>query len=234
MQSTLLTTLLLGFALGMEHALDADHLVAVSTLLGQSRHPLKAARVGALWGLGHTTTLFLTGLIVIAFKLTIPTQLALSMEFLVGVLLFGLGAQILWKHHRKRIHTHDHAHPSEISGHQHFHYHAEVVEHRHTHLSHHRSLALGMIHGLAGSAALTLLVLTTIQSAAEGIAYILLFGAGSILGMTLMSTLIGLPFALSSRRFAAVNYAFRLVAGAVSMVLGIIVMLETGIAAGLI
>jgi sulfite exporter TauE/SafE len=91
-----------------------------------------------------------------------------------------------------------------------------------------------MIHGLAGSAALTLLVLTTIQSAAEGIAYILLFGAGSILGMTLISTLIGLPFALSSRRFAAVNYAFRLVAGAVSMVLGIIVMLETGIAAGLI
>jgi len=118
MQSTLLTTLLLGFALGMEHALDADHLVAVSTLLGQSRHPLRAARVGALWGLGHTTTLFLTGLIVIAFKLTIPTQLALSMEFLVGVLLFGLGAQILWKHHRKRIHTHDHAHPSEISGHR--------------------------------------------------------------------------------------------------------------------
>lgn len=234
MQSTLLTTLLLGFALGMEHALDADHLVAVSTLLSRNRHPLRAALVGAFWGLGHTTTLFLTSLIVIAFKLTIPTQLALSMEFLVGLLLFGLGAQILWKHYRKRIHTHHHAHPSEISGHQHFHSHAEVVEHRHTHLGHHRSLALGMIHGLAGSAALTLLVLTTIQSAAEGIAYILLFGAGSILGMTLISTLIGLPFALSSRRFAAINHAFRLVAGAVSMILGIIVMLETGMAAGLI
>lgn len=232
MQSTLLTTLLLGLTLGMEHSLDADHLVAVSTLISRNRNPLRAALVGTFWGLGHTTTLVLSGLVVMVFKLTIPTQLSLSMEFVVGGVLFALGAQILWKHCRQRIHTHDHAHARTGSKHQHFHSHVKDAEHGHTHQTHHRSLALGMIHGLAGSAALMLLVLTTIQSTIEGIAYILLFGVGSMLGMTLMSIVIGLPFAISSQRFGALNHTFRLVAGAVSMALGILLMWQTGNAAG--
>jgi ABC-type nickel/cobalt efflux system permease component RcnA len=235
MESTTLATLLLGFALGVEHALEPDHVVAISTLLSQNRHPLKGALSGAFWGLGHTLTLFLSGLSVILFKLTIPYQLSLSLEFMVGIVLFVLGAQILWKHYRKRIHNHHHVHASKLPGHQHFHFHTEEVGHGHPHLTHHyKSLAVGMIHGLAGSAALMLLVLSTIQSPVEGIAYILLFGSGSILGMMVVSALLGLSFAWSSRRFASLGRAMQLVAGAASVVLGIVVMFKIGFVEGLI
>lgn len=234
MDTTLITTLVLGFALGMKHALDADHVVAVSTIVSQHRNPLKAALVGIFWGIGHTTTLLLVGVAVIGFKLVIPDQLALAMEFLVGVVLFALGFQILWQYRPKKKHTHVHDHGDELHTHEHFHLRkegGEVVQHHP--LRQHRSLLLGMIHGLAGSAALMLLVLSTIQSPMEGVIYILIFGFGSILGMMLISTLIGLPFALSSGRFAAVNHAIRFVAGALSTALGIFLMVDIGFIKGL-
>lgn len=235
MESTLLTSLILGFTLGMGHALDADHVVAITTIVSQNRHPLKAALVGISWGIGHTATLSFVGLAVIVFKLTIPNQLALSMEFLVGVVLVALGAQILWKYRRKKVHTHTHDHAGEMPAHLHFHSHADDTEHKHHNLAHqHKSLMVGMIHGLAGSAALMLLVLSTVGSPVEGVAYILIFGIGSILGMMLLSTLIGLPFAASSQRFGSLNRTIRLVAGAVSVVLGIMVMYEIGFGQGLI
>ena len=234
MNTTLLTTLVLGFALGIKHALDADHVVAVSTIVSQYRNPLKATVVGIFWGIGHTTTLLLVGIAVIGFKLVIPDQLALSMEFLVGVVLFALGIQILWKYLPKKKHIHVHDHGDEIHSHQHSHLRkggGEEIQHHPP--RQHRSLLLGMIHGLAGSAALMLLVLSTIQSPFEGVVYILIFGVGSILGMMVISTLIGLPFALSSGRFASLNHTIRFVAGALSTALGIFLMIDIGFIKGL-
>jgi len=233
MDSTFLTTLILGLTLGMEHALDADHVVAVSTIVSQNKHPFKAALVGTFWGIGHTTTLFLVGMVVIVFKLAIPESLALSMEFLVGVVLFVLGAQIMWEYRTKKVHTHTHDHDGEMPAHPHFHSHAEDAGHKHHALSHQsKSLIIGMIHGLAGSAALMLIVLGTIRSPLEAIAYILIFGGGSILGMMLISTLIGLPFALS-HRFVSVHRVVRFTAGAISIVLGMIMMYNIGFVEGL-
>ena len=234
MNTTLLTTLVLGFALGMKHALDADHVVAVSTIVSQYRNPLKATLVGIFWGIGHTTTLLLVGIAVIVFKLVIPDQLALSMEFLVGVVLFALGIQILWKYLPKKKHTHVHDHGDEMHAHAHSHLRKESEENVHHHPPRqHRSLLLGMIHGLAGSAALMLLVLSSIQSPVEGVIYILVFGVGSILGMMVISTLIGLPFALSSRRFESLNHTIRFLAGALSTGLGIFLMIDIGFIKGL-
>lgn len=234
MDATLLTTLVLGFALGIKHALDADHVVAVSTIVSQYRNPWKAALVGAFWGIGHTTTLLLVGIAVIGFKLVIPDQLALAMEFLVGVVLFALGIQILWQYRPKKKHTHIHDHGDELHTHEHIHLRKKVEEDvQHHPLRQHKSLLLGMIHGLAGSAALMLLVLSSIQSPFEGVVYILIFGVGSILGMMAISTLIGLPFALSSQRFTSLSHTIRFMAGALSTALGIFLMVDIGLIKGL-
>ena len=233
MNTTLLTTLVLGLALGMKHALDADHVVAVSTIVSQHRNPLKAALVGIFWGIGHTTTLFVVGTAVIGFKLVIPDQLALSMEFLVGVMLFVLGVQILWQNRPQKKHTHVHDHGAEMHTHAHFQIRKSGNEDDPHHPPRqHRSLLLGMIHGLAGSAALMLLVLSTIHSPIEGVIYILVFGVGSMLSMMVISTLIGLPFALSSQ-LAAVNHAIRFLAGTLSTALGIFLIVDIGIVKGL-
>ena len=234
MNTALLTTLVLGFALGIKHALDADHVVAVSTIVGRYRNPLKATLVGIFWGIGHTTTLLLVGIAVIAFKLVTPDQLALSMEFLVGVILFALGIQILWMYLPKKKHLHIHDHGDKMHAHEHFHLRKEGGEDIQHHAPRqHRSLFLGMIHGLAGSAALMLLVLSTIHTPIEGVIYILIFGIGSILGMMLISTLIGLPFALSSGRFASRNDRIRFIAGTLSVALGVFVMIDIGFIKGL-
>ncbi len=108
MDTSFLPILLLGFTLDVEHALDSDHIVAISTIVNLIRRPLRAVLVCAFWGIGHTLTLLLVGLAVIIFKLVIPFQLALSMEFLVGVVLVILGAQILWKYRIKKVHSHPH------------------------------------------------------------------------------------------------------------------------------
>lgn len=233
MDSALVTTLLLGFALGIEHALDADHVVAVSTIVSQNRHPLRAALVGVFWGIGHTTTLFLVGLAVIFFKLTIPGRVALSAEFLVGIVLVALGAQVIWRSRPGKIHLHMHDHDGDMPVHPHLHSHEQDAR-RHRLPHNHKSLLIGMVHGLAGSAALMLLVLGTVRSPFKGAAFILVFGAGSIIGMMLISSLISLPFAAWSRRFTSLHRIIRSLAGTVSIVLGVIVIYEIGFAGGLI
>ncbi len=234
MNTAVFTTLVLGFALGIKHALDADHVVAVTTIVSQYRNPLKATLAGVFWGIGHTTTILLVGIAVIVFKLAIPDQIALSMEFLVGVILFALGIQILLQFRPKKKQPHVHNHGVEVQPHQHFHLDEDAkedIQQQHPHQ--HKSLFLGMIHGLAGSAVLMLLVLSTIQSPIEGVIYILVFGGGSIIGMMVISTLIGLPFALSSQRFVSINNTIRLMAGVLSAVLGIYVMINIGFIKGL-
>lgn len=233
MEPSPLTILAFGFLLGMEHALDADHVVAVSTMVSQHRSLRRASLVGIFWGLGHTATLFLVGLAVILFKARIPERLALSMEFAVGVVLVTLGASVVKGYLAGRVHAHAHEHGGEI--HLHFHAHAASEGHDHQHPlpDYRRSLLVGMVHGLAGSAALMLLVLATIRSPAVGLLYILVFGGGSILGMLGISSLLGLPFILTAERFARLHQKIRIATGVVSIAYGAWIMAQVGMGEGL-
>jgi high-affinity nickel permease len=229
-----LAVLSLGFLLGLKHAIDADHVVAVSTIVSENKNLRKSSILGVLWGLGHTASLLIVGLVILAFKLTIPVTLALSMEFLVGVILVILGISITKEFILNRLHLHGHSHQEK--SHLHLHSHKSSIGHGHFHgLKHeHKSIAVGMVHGLAGSAALTLLVLTTIDTLVSGVFYILIFGIGTIVGMMIVSTIIGLPFVYTANRFEEINEKVRLTAGFISIFLGIIIMVEIGFVQGLI
>lgn len=223
----LITLLGLGFVLGLKHALDADHVVAVSTIISQTKSLKKSSIFGAIWGMGHTTTLFLAGSAILIFKLAIPDKLALYFEFLVGIVLVILGMDVLRKVIRDKVHLHKHKHSTMI--HTHLHTHKEPFSHNHTH----KSFIVGMIHGLAGSAALMLLVLTTVKSVFQGLLFILIFGIGSVLGMLIVSTIIGLPFILTEK-FSEMHNSLKILTGTISIVLGSIIMYEIGYVAGLI
>lgn len=162
MDPPIATTLLFGFLLGMEHALEADHVVAVSTMVSQTQSLFRASLTGISWGIGHTLTLLVAGLVVLFFKVNIPEGVALSLEFVVGVVLVSLGGEILWGYRRKKVHAHPHRHGGRV--HDHFHSYARSDDHGHDHHppSFGKACLVGMIHGLAGSAALMLLVLTTV------------------------------------------------------------------------
>ncbi len=230
MDPPIATTLLFGFLLGMEHALEADHVVAISTMVSQTRSLSRASLIGIFWGIGHTLALLVAGLIVLFLKINIPEGVALSLECVVGLVLLALGVQVLWGYRRKRVHAHPHRHGARV--HDHFHSHARTDDHGHDH--HPPSLGkaclVGMIHGLAGSAALMLLVLTTVRTPVQGMCYLLIFGLGSIAGMLLMSSLVALPFALTAARSQRINEAVRMTAGLTSIILGGSLMLRIGFA----
>lgn len=222
MEGSLYAAFGLGLILGIKHALDADHIIAVSTIVSEYQSLKWASLIGAFWGLGHTVTLFAVGLLVIGLKLTIPPRLSLSLEFLVALMLVALGLNILWRSFRERIHVHAHAHNPET--HAHLHLHGDPEEsHSHPHPFHpmRKPFLVGMVHGLAGSAALMLLVLTTIPSPLAGLAYILIFGIGSVGGMLVLSSMIGLPFVVTARRFTVLNRGTRIVAGGASIAFGL-------------
>ncbi|MBI2468354.1 MAG: urease accessory protein UreH [Candidatus Rokubacteria bacterium] len=200
MSPDLLPVLTLGFLLGMGHALDADHVVAVSTMVGRAAGFRRAARLGVAWGLGHTLALAGAAVVVLGLRLAIPDRLAAAFEFLVGGLLVALGLRVFAGYRRRRVHAHPHAHDDAI--HVHFHAHAAGPAHDHAHAERSAvvSLLTGMAHGLAGSAALLLLVVSRFQSVAAGLACVAFFGAGSVLGMALVSLAIALPFAVTLPR----------------------------------
>ncbi len=180
-----------GFTLGMKHALDADHVAVVSTMVSQTKNLRRSSLLGAWWGVGHTTTLLIAGLVVLLFRISIPARIALGLEFIVGLVVILFGLDLLRKIVRGTIHTHQHRHDG--VAHTHLHSHKAQAAHQH------RALAIGALHGLAGSAALTLLVLTTVHSTLQGIAFILIFGLGSIVSMFIISSAIGLPLLLTAR-----------------------------------
>lgn len=215
-----------GLLLGMEHALDADHVVAVSTIVSETRSLIRSLIIGIVWGIGHTATLLVVGLVVLQFGVAVPPWVALSAEFLVGLILILLGVQMLWKYKRKRIHAHYHRHSDET--HIHFHTHEATEAHTHEHQEPHvrKPLLVGMVHGLAGSVALLVLVLSTIRSPLMGVLYILTFGLGSIVGMLTVSTLIGLPFLLTLGRFERLHSGARVLAGLLSIGIGCSTMLQ--------
>jgi len=226
MDSSISVILASGFIWGLHHALDPDHLVAVSTIVSEHKSVSRSSLVGTFWGVGHTSSLLFISLIVLLLRASIPQNIARWMEAPVALMLVVLGLTTIIRAVRERglrIHTHTHAH-DESSPHTHLHIHLEE-EHVHQHRFFKigkRPFVVGMVHGVAGSAALTLLVLSTIPSVALGLLYIGVFGIGSIGGMLLMSALIGLPFALTARRYAFLNGGIRLVAGAFSILYGLV------------
>lgn len=216
-----LSFLLLGFLLGVKHALDADHIVAVSTIAAGNRSLKRSCAVGFCWGVGHTAVLLVAGLAVLGFHLAIPHDTARLFEAGVGVMLIGLGLSVGWTLLRERLHVHAHTHED---GTGHLHVHSHLEGHGHAHLHRYRleykSLAVGMVHGLAGSAALLLLVLSTVRSLTDGMLYILVFGAGSIAGMVLLGAVLSLPFAVTPARLVRTHLALRALAGLASVSLG--------------
>ena len=236
----LLAALVLGILLGSKHSLDPDHVVAVSTIVSEYKNPLRSFWVGISWGLGHTTTLLIIGIVIIALRLTIPERMALLFEFAVGVMLVGLGIQVIYSFRKKKVHQHAHGHEEEA--HHHFHSHSKspehVPEHHNTHgigkpFLRRKSYVIGLVHGLAGSAALALLVLASIESPIAGLAYMLLFGLGSVLSMGIMTVIIGLPFVMSAGRLPNLNRTIQFAVGSLSILFGGFLMYQIGFVDGL-
>jgi high-affinity nickel permease len=215
----------LGFVLGLRHALDSDHLVAVSTIVSEHKSLARSSLVGTFWGLGHTASLFAVGFIILLLKISIPEQAKPWMEMPVALMLVALGINATLRASRERgwkIHTHVHAHDQQ-SHHAHIHLH-QSDEHNHQHRLFHlgrRPFVVGLVHGFAGGAAVVLAALATVPTIALGLTWILLFGIGSIGGMLLMSAAISLPFIVTARRFSAINAAVRLLAGIFSIIFGL-------------
>jgi len=245
----------LGLVFGLKHATEVDHVVAVSAIVSEHRSVLRSALVGGLWGAGHTASLVIVGVLVLVFRVTIPLPAANWLELAVALMIIGLGVLAMAKVLRRRNDVHLHRHSHDGQSHVHIHFHERGTQHESdaslfpqaseasspSHPSHSHAISrvgfkplfVGAMHGLAGSAALTLLVLTQIQSAWLGLLYLALFGIGSTFGMLLMSGLIGLPFALSGRRLTSINYGLQSAAGMLSIAFGLWYAYDTVITNGL-
>jgi ABC-type nickel/cobalt efflux system permease component RcnA len=201
-----ISIVLVGFMIGLRHALEADHVAAVASIVTQKQGTSAALRHGAVWGLGHTLTLFIFGTAALLADTLIPHYMASILECAVGFMLLYLGLDILWRMSRDGIHFHVHQHHGKRHLHAHQHHsdnsHTDVSAHQHKHKSPFpvRTLMIGIMHGMAGSAALVVLTLNVAQNFWLGVGYMLLFGIGSIAGMALLSAAISLPFSLSSKR----------------------------------
>lgn len=236
---TLASVLALGFLLGMRHATDADHLAAVATLATRSRSLGHTVLQGVAWGTGHTLTLMLFGGAVLVLGLVVPAQAAQALELAVGVMLVLLGAEALYRLRRERIHFHAHHHTGGVA---HFHAHShrgegaphDPARHEHPHGFPARALLVGMVHGMAGSAALVLLSLEAMSSPARGFVYIAIFGLGSILGMALLSAAIAVPLRLTSRRLTRAYDNLSAAIGVVTVLVGGFIIYRVGIGDGLV
>jgi len=235
-----LTLLGIGLVFGLKHATEVDHVVAVSTIVSRHRSLWRSGLVGAMWGAGHTAALLITGAIVLSLRVAIPERVGNWLEFGVALMIIGLGAAALWRALAKRADVHVHEHSHDGVSHVHIHFHENETRHHASKTHSHAISAIGLkpvligtVHGLAGSAALTLLVLTQIDSAWVGFFYLLIFGAGSIVGMILMSGLIGLPFALTSRNAGRVHHHMQTTAAGLSIAFGFWYAYRTAFASGL-
>ena len=225
----------LGFLLGMQHALEADHIAAVSSIATRRSHVTDIVKHGLTWGLGHTLTLFAFAGAAILLGRAIPETIAGPMETAVGVMLIGLGAHVLWRLWRNRVHFHKHDHGD---GTVHFHAHSHAGEtaphvrtaHAHEHGFRWRTLLVGLMHGMAGSAALLVLAVSQASSSAVGLAYVALFGIGSMIGMGALSTVIAVPLAISARWLTWANRGLQGAVGLATIAIGIMTVVETVLA----
>ena len=259
----LVSIIALGFFLGMRHATDPDHVIAVTTIVSRQRGIRHAALIGVLWGLGHTITIFLVGSAIILFGVVIPPRLGLTMELSVGLMLILLGILNLtgftrWvtetftpaadpSHPHSQSHAHPHVHGDFIHSHAHGH---DPEQHGHApeatpvgwmdrvfgQLGLYqavRPLAVGLVHGLAGSAAVALLVLTTIRDPWWATAYLAVFGVGTIAGMMLITAAIGVPFAYAGKMSLRLNWGIRVASGLISLGFGLFLAYQIGFVSGL-
>ncbi|MEO7658217.1 MAG: urease accessory protein UreH [Pyrinomonadaceae bacterium] len=219
----------LGFLLGLKHATEADHLAAVSTLVSERKSLWSSTVIGGLWGLGHTISLFIAGVFVLMLNFNISERTERLLELGVGVMLTLLGLNVVRKLiNGGQLHFHTHEHGTHNHAHPHIHNLADDPEMGMHHVTKYspRALLIGMVHGLAGSAALMLLVIPTISSKTVGMLYIVIFGIGSIGGMMLMSFLVGLPFYLTNLRFHRFNNVLQAAAAFMSVALGLWIVYE--------
>ena len=209
LESNLLTFLSVGFLLGLRHALDADHLAAVSTVLAERPSMRASGLVGFWWGVGHTLTLMLVGAVVLVSGVHIPEPFALLAESGVGLLLVVLGGTLALKLFRERWHLHPHVHDGEPHVHLHSHHRREDHAHPHWARQSLRPLLIGMAHGVAGSAALMLVIVSNTSGIGQGLLYIAVFGFGSIAGMLVIGLTLSVPViysrVLGQRAFFAVQ-----------------------------
>lgn len=232
--------ILFGLLIGMQHALEADHVAAVSSMVAREKTLGGMVRHGTFWGLGHALTLMLFAGAVVGFGLAISDQLASWLEMVVGVMLVGLGSQVVYRLVRERVHFHAHRH---VDGVVHLHAHSHAGEaQRHERVSHDhrhetrvpvRTLLVGMMHGLAGSAALVVLASSAVNDPATGFAYVVLFGLGSVVGMALLSAVIAVPLGASARFLTWANRGLQGGIGAFTVGLGVFVIMRSAQAAGL-
>lgn len=236
-----------GFLLGMRHATDADHVIAVTTILNRSRRFLDTTLIGALWGLGHTITVVIVGVLIIGFNVVIPPPVGLAMEFAVALMLIGLGILNLTGGLRSLterltpptpLHSHDHAHAGAEHAHLHGHGSDDRLAGRGVVATFGwyqliRPVAVGLVHGLAGSAAVALLVLATIQDTGTALAYLVIFCIGVAAGMAILTTVIGLPFMLSSTKSVQINRWLTIGSGVLSLAFGLLLAYEIGFMGGL-
>ncbi len=256
--ATLFAIVLLGFFLGMRHATDPDHVIAVTTIVSRERTMLHAALIGAFWGLGHTVTILGVGSAIILFNLTIPPRLGMSMELSVGLMLILLGVlnltglmrrAIEWITIRRlgpsahshvilgRLMIHNHDDENEPAGSESTS--GEASQWRPQwlktlglfHIA--RPLTVGIVHGLAGSAAVALLVMTTIHRPSWAIGYLLVFGLGTIAGMMLITAAIALPFAYTLQHFVRLNRGLAMASGMLSVSFGLFLCYQIGFVDGL-
>jgi len=255
-----LPIIVLGLLLGMRHATDPDHVIAVATIVSRQRTAWSAALIGSLWGIGHTVTITLVGGAIILFGVVIPPRVGLAMEFSVALMLILLGTLSLTGLMQRvtamftpdrgsdtGIHAHPHSHRDYVHDHPHGH---DPGSHGHaesqTPLSRLdrvfgslgvyqavRPLVVGLVHGLAGSAAVALLVLAAIRDPLWAVAYLLLFGVGTIAGMMLITGLIGLPFAYTSGRFVRLHRYLGVASGLLSIGFGLFLAYQVGLVDGL-
>jgi cytochrome c biogenesis protein CcdA len=225
----------LGFLLGMQHALEADHIAAVSSIAARRTHVGDIVKHGLTWGLGHTLTLFVFAGAAILLGHAIPEYLARPLETAVGIMLVGLGAHVLWRLWRDRVHFHRHGH-GDGTVHIHAHSHAgETVSHAraahaHSHGFRWRTLLVGLMHGMAGSAALLVLAVSQASSPAVGLGYVALFGIGSMVGMGALSTVIAVPLAVSARWLTRANSGLQGAVGVITIAIGVTTIYATAFA----
>lgn len=197
----------IGFLLGLRHALDADHVVAVTTIVRRERSFARAAWIGALWGVGHSLSLLLVGGAIVAFRLVVPPRVGLTLELGVAFMLILLGFLNL-----RKPASHTHPHPPTPPG---------------------TPLLVGLVHGLAGSAAAALLVLATIRGTTAALAYLTIFAVGTIAGMTLVTALLAVPARVAGDRLVPYERGIRIAAGLLSLGLGLFIAHEIVMGAGL-
>src|SRR5262245_31201552 len=219
------STIALGFLLGMRHATDADHVAAVAATVGRERLVGPAAWIGVWWGVGHTITIVLVGAAIVLFNWIIEPRLGLAMEFGVGLMLVLLGVGNLRA--TRQSETTAHGTSGAATTHTHMH------QIRKTATASVRPVLIGVVHGLAGSAAVALLVMTTIPDPAWAIAYLLVFGAGTIAGMAMITVAIAVPFASFGVRSARTHALVRLATGVASVALGLFVAYRIAVIDGL-